>query len=58
VAGERELQDHCRKTLAAYKVPKRIVFIPLDRIPVNPSGKIMKRELRAQELWPDVVRAR
>jgi acyl-CoA synthetase (AMP-forming)/AMP-acid ligase II len=58
VAGERELQDHCRKTLAAYKVPKRIVFVPLDRIPVNPSGKIMKRELRAQELWPDVVRAR
>jgi acyl-CoA synthetase (AMP-forming)/AMP-acid ligase II len=54
-AGERELQDHCRMTLAGYKVPKRILFVPLDQIPVNPSGKIMKRELRRRPLWPDVV---
>jgi fatty-acyl-CoA synthase len=54
-AGERELQDHCRLRLAAFKVPKRILFLPLDRIPVNPSGKIMKRELRAQALGPDGV---
>lgn len=53
---ERELQEHARRTLAAYKVPKRILFVPLDRIPVNPSGKIMKRELREQELWPDLVK--
>lgn len=57
-AGERELQDHCRRMLAAYKVPKRILFVPLDGIPVNPSGKIMKRELRAQDLWPDAAPAR
>ena len=55
-ADERQLQDHCRHTLAGFKVPKRILFVPLDRIPVNPSGKIMKRELRARELWPDVAR--
>ena len=54
-AGERELQDHCRLTLAGYKVPKRILFVQLDQIPVNPSGKIMKRELRQQTLWSDVV---
>jgi acyl-CoA synthetase (AMP-forming)/AMP-acid ligase II len=52
---EQELQDHCRRTLAGYKVPKRIVFVPLEQIPVNPSGKIMKRELRQQTLWPDAV---
>ena len=53
--GERELQDHVRVRLAGYKVPKRILFVPLDKIPVNPSGKIMKRELRQQNLWPDQV---
>ena len=54
-ATERELQEHCRRTLAGYKVPKRILFVPLDRIPVNPSGKIIKRELRQKDLWPDLV---
>jgi fatty-acyl-CoA synthase len=52
--SERELQDHVRGRLAAYKTPKRILFVSIDRIPVNPSGKIMKRELREQDLWPDV----
>jgi acyl-CoA synthetase (AMP-forming)/AMP-acid ligase II len=55
---ERALQDHCRGRLAGYKVPKRIVFVPLDRIPVNPSGKVMKRELRDLDLWPDAATAR
>jgi fatty-acyl-CoA synthase len=54
-ASERELQEHCRRTLAGYKVPKQILFVPLERIPVNPSGKIMKRELKQQHLWPDVA---
>ena len=53
--SERELQEYCRRTLAGYKVPKRILLVPLERIPVNPSGKIMKRELRRQHLWPDLV---
>ncbi len=53
---QRELQDHCRTLIAGYKVPKQILFVPLDQIPVNPSGKIMKRELRQRPLWPDVVR--
>jgi acyl-CoA synthetase (AMP-forming)/AMP-acid ligase II len=55
---EAELQDHCRGRLAGYEIPKRIRFVPLDAIPVNPSGKIMKRELRQQKLWPDVTPAR
>src|SRR5947209_1917670 len=53
--SERELQDHCRARIAAYKIPKRILFLALDQIPVNPSGKIMKLELRQRALWPDVV---
>jgi len=53
--SERQLQDHCRTRLAGYKIPKRILFVPLDQIPVNPSGKIMKRELRKMQLWQDVV---
>jgi acyl-coenzyme A synthetase/AMP-(fatty) acid ligase len=54
-ADEGELQDHLRTSLAGFKIPKRILFVPLDLIPVNPSGKIMKRELRQRSLWPDVV---
>jgi fatty-acyl-CoA synthase len=35
---------HCRARLAAFKTPKEIVF--LDALPRNPSGKVLKRELR------------
>jgi len=34
-----------RERIAGYKVPKSVVF--LDVLPRNPSGKILKRELRA-----------
>ena len=54
---EEQLQRHVRERLAGYKVPKRIAFVPLEAIPVNPSGKIMKRELRQQELWSDMAPA-
>jgi acyl-CoA synthetase (AMP-forming)/AMP-acid ligase II len=35
----------CRKRIAGYKVPKTIDFI--DVLPRNPSGKVLRRELRA-----------
>jgi fatty-acyl-CoA synthase len=35
---------HCRTQLAGYKAPKAIVIS--DALPKNPSGKILKRELR------------
>ena len=42
--GPEELIDHCRSQLAKFKVPKDVCFI--DALPRNPSGKVLKRELR------------
>jgi fatty-acyl-CoA synthase len=36
--------EHCHRTLASFKAPKRVVFA--DALPKNPSGKLLKRELR------------
>src|SRR5262245_2091856 len=36
---------HCREKLAHFKVPKRVIFA--DSLPKNPSGKLLKRELRS-----------
>jgi fatty-acyl-CoA synthase len=39
-----ELVRHCRGQLASFKVPKDVTFV--DALPRNPSGKVLKRELR------------
>src|SRR5262245_34872951 len=39
-----ELVEHCRGQLAQFKVPKDVQF--LDALPRNPSGEVLKRELR------------
>src|SRR5215472_874233 len=41
---EQALIAHCRSRLAGFKTPKQVVFI--DTLPRNPSGKVLKRELR------------
>jgi len=41
---EAEVRDHVKANLARYKVPRSIVF--LDELPRNPTGKVLKRELR------------
>ena len=43
-AGEKELVDLCRASLAGYKKPRKVFF--LNELPKNPSGKILKRVLR------------
>ena len=48
-----ELQAFCRRQIADYKVPARIVFV--DKMPRNPTGKIMKSRLK--EIFRD-LRAR
>jgi len=41
---EADVQAHCASLLAPFKAPKRVVFV--DTLPKNPSGKLLKRELR------------
>jgi fatty-acyl-CoA synthase len=42
-----DIDRHCRSRddLAAFKRPRRVVFV--DALPLNPSGKVLKRELVA-----------
>jgi fatty-acyl-CoA synthase len=42
--NEAALLAHCAQHLAPFKAPKRVVFV--DALPKNPSGKLLKRELR------------
>ncbi|HEY2564368.1 MAG TPA: long-chain fatty acid--CoA ligase [Acidimicrobiales bacterium] len=39
-----DLIDHCGQQLARFKVPKAVYVV--DALPRNPSGKVLKRELR------------
>jgi acyl-CoA synthetase (AMP-forming)/AMP-acid ligase II len=41
-----ELEASCRRSLAAYKAPKRFVF--WDGLPKSPVGKVLKRAIRDQ----------
>jgi HIP---CoA ligase len=41
-----EIIQWCKREMANYKVPKRVVFV--DSFPLNASGKVLKHELRAR----------
>lgn len=41
---EGALRDHCRRHLAPYQVPRKVVR--LEAMPRSPTGKILRRELR------------
>ncbi len=41
---EADVIAHCTTHMASFKAPKRVVFA--DNLPKNPSGKLLKRELR------------
>ncbi len=43
---EDGVRDHVRAHLARFKVPRDVVFV--DQLPRNPTGKVLKRELRQQ----------
>jgi fatty-acyl-CoA synthase len=45
---EEAVKDYVRDHLARYKVPREVVF--LTELPRNPTGKILKRELRQIEI--------
>ena len=42
-----DIERHCRARddLATFKRPRRVVFV--EALPLNPSGKVLKRELIA-----------
>jgi fatty-acyl-CoA synthase len=45
---EDAIKVYVREHLARYKVPREVIF--LDELPRNPTGKILKRELREIEI--------
>ncbi|MEO8299565.1 MAG: AMP-binding protein [Burkholderiales bacterium] len=47
-AGEADILIFGREHLSRYKVPKRVIFLPYEQLPVNYSGKIVKKQLREQ----------
>ena len=44
--AEDDVIAHCRAQMAHFKAPKAVVFV--DALPKNPSGKLLKRELRTR----------
>ncbi len=46
VPNEAEICAFCREKLAAYKVPRRVLFV--DEFPANALGKIQKAKLREE----------
>lgn len=46
LATESDLIEHCRVSLASYKVPRHVQFVP--EFPLTPAGKIKKFVLRDQ----------
>ena len=45
---EDAIKAYVKENLARYKVPREVVF--LDELPRNPTGKILKRELREMDV--------
>ena len=42
--SQQEIEAYCRENLAAYKVPRKIIF--LEALPKSTVGKVLRRELR------------
>ena len=51
---EEELKEHCRKSLARFKVPKSFDVVP--QLPRSPAGKVLKRQIR-EPYWAGKTRA-
>jgi long-chain acyl-CoA synthetase len=53
--SENELIAHCRRSLANFKVPRRVELTDTE-LPKSGTGKILKRKLR-ERFWADQKRA-
>jgi acyl-CoA synthetase (AMP-forming)/AMP-acid ligase II len=49
--GADDIKSYVRDHLARYKVPREVVF--LEELPRNPTGKVLKRELREMAVGGD-----
>ncbi|HEV7851885.1 MAG TPA: acyl-CoA synthetase, partial [Mycobacterium sp.] len=52
---EDTIKTYVKENLARYKVPREVVF--LEELPRNPTGKILKRELREMAVGGDDEKA-
>jgi acyl-CoA synthetase (AMP-forming)/AMP-acid ligase II len=52
-ASAEEITEFCRPHLAGYKRPRSVDFV--DGLPRNPTGKVLKRELR-EKYWAGQAR--
>src|ERR1700761_8455112 len=52
---EKAVIAHCAGAMGHFKVPKRVIFV--DSLPKNPSGKLLKRELRQRFLGSETLNA-
>jgi long-chain acyl-CoA synthetase len=52
---EKDILDHCRKNMTAYKIPKYVEF--RTSLPKTNVGKILRRALRDEELKKDAKAA-
>jgi fatty-acyl-CoA synthase len=43
--SEIDLKQHCRQTLAAYKVPQHFVFVAANELPVTSTEKLQRNRL-------------
>jgi fatty-acyl-CoA synthase len=53
VLDEDAVIKHCAASMAHFKVPKRVILV--DSLPKNPSGKLLKRELRQRYLGSETL---
>lgn len=49
--SEQEVIGYCKEHLASFKKPRKVIFV--DALPRNPSGKVLKRELRKTYVGSD-----
>jgi fatty-acyl-CoA synthase len=48
--SDDDVRDFVKRNLARYKAPRDVTF--LEQLPRNPTGKVLKRELRARQAGP------
>lgn len=52
---EDNLMEYARNNMAKHKVPKKLILVENHELPVSPTGKVLKRELRKiyQDIYKD-----